>query len=337
MNIRTAALIAVGALGTAVGFAAACTDATEPPANTAPRSQAAAPITPSPGAVETGTRSRNDHAGTSTAAEFHRANRMDWVGVAHNRGIDAFRAELRAHKYRSLPNLCEGVLELTLRERLRAPDHQQASAGERRSILDGVLPGVPGCRSLRTSSAPAASPLAATPVRLASYLPASASAPLMQSVSVQSSLDRIAYAVSVASDVSSLAIRLDEISRAAAVLDRAGQDAVLGAASLALSSVEYWQANYDAFEAEVLAEYGCGSLNCEEPYSVLGSSARPQFAQGAWRAARTIGGYDISAGFATILKTWLAGPIGWEAAGDAAVVGSAVGAVHYILESIKPT
>lgn len=336
MNIRRAAWIAVAALGTAVGFAAACTDATESPTNTAPHSQATAPATPAPGVAETGTRSRTDRAGTSTAAAFHRANRMDWVGVAHNRGLDVFRAELRAHKYRSLAQLCEGVLELTLRERLRAPEHQQVSAAERRSIIQGVLPGMPGCSSARTSFAPATSPLGPSAVRLASYAPASTSTSLVQAVSVQSSLDQITYAVSVASDVNSLASRLDEISRAAGALDPAGQQAVLGAASLALSSVEYWQANYDAFEAEVVAEYGC-SLNCEEPYSVLGSSARRQFAQGAWRAARTIGGYDISAGFATILKTWLAGPIGWEAAADAAVVGSAVGAVHYILESIKAT
>lgn len=337
MNIRTAAWIAVAALGTAVGFAAACTDATEPPANTAPHSQATAPATPAPGAVETGTRSRDDGRGTSTAAAFHRANRMDWVGVAHNHGLDVFRANLRAHKYRSLSQLCEGVVELTLRENLRAPEHQQSSAGERRNILQGALPGMPGCSSVRTSFVPATSPLGPSAVRFASYLPAGAGTSLLPAVSVQSSLDQITYAVSVARDVNSLALRLDEISRAAAVLDAAGQQAVLGAASLALSSVEYWQANYDAFEAEVIAEYGCGSLNCEEPYSVLGSSARRQFAPGAWRAAKTIGGYDISAGFATILKTWLAGPIGWEAAGDAAIVGSAVGAVHYILESIKAT
>jgi hypothetical protein len=337
MNITRAAWIAVAALGTAVGFAAACTDATEPPANTAPHSQATAPATPAPGIAETGTRSRTDRPGTSAAAEFHRANRMDWVGVAHNRGLDVFRAELRAHKYRSLSQLCEGVLEMTLREGLRSPEHQQASAGERRSILQGVLPGMPGCNEARTSFAPATTPPGPSAVRFASYVPASASASLVPVVSVQSSLDQITYAVSVATDVNSLAIRLGEISSAARVLDAAGQQAVLGAASLALSSVEYWQANYSAFEAEVIAEYGCGSLNCEEPYSVLGSSARRQFAQGAWRAARTIGGYDISAGFATILKTWLAGPIGWEAAADAAVVGSAVGAVHYILESIKPT
>jgi hypothetical protein len=265
---------------------------------------------------------------------------MDWVGVMHNHGLDVFRAELRARKHRNIQQLCRELIDLALRDSLRHGEHRQMNLEQRRGLVEQGLSTTPGCRNLRAglTSALPFSPMStgSETVRLASFS-SSGMGTALQAGDIQPLLDRISYAVATASDPNSLASQLDQIVVAAASLEPSARDAVYGAASLALSSVEYWNANYPSFEAEVEAGYGCDSRGCEEPYSVLGAASRRQFWSGAWAAAKTIGGYDITAGFSVIAKTWFAGPIGWEAAGDAALVGSAVGAVGYAIRQIQQT
>jgi hypothetical protein len=338
MKISTTVLIAVASLVAATGLAVACSDAAITPA--ASPSFVERPVSPAPAHAGGAASSKGDEQPERvTAAEFHRRNPMDWVGVMHNRGLDVFRAELRSRKHRNLQQLCRDLIDLALRDSLSPAEHRRMSVDQRRALVEQGLSTTPGCRSVaagQSSQLPFA-PMSAGSgiVRFASYSESGMGAAL-QTADVQALLNRISYAVSVASDPNSLASQLDQIVSSAASLDASARDAVYGAASLALSSVEYWNANYPSFEAEVEAEYGCaGGRTCEEPYSVLGAANRRQFWSGAWRAARTIGGYDLTAGVAVIMKTWLAGPIGWEAAGDAALVGSAVGAVGYVIRQIQ--
>ena len=339
MKIRTMALIAAASLATASGLAVACSDATITPAASPTVVEPPAPIAP-PSASGPTARDKAGQPVRVTAAEFHRKNPMDWVGAQHNHGLDVFRAELRARKHRNVQQLCRELIELALRDSLHPAEHRQMNVEQRRSLVEQGLSTTPGCRNLRaglTSGGPF-SPMStgSATVRFAS-VSSSDMGMAFQTEGVQSLLDRISYAISTAYDPNSLASQLDQIVASAASLEPSARDAVYGAASLALSSVEYWNANYPAFKAEVEAGYGCNSSACEEPYSVLGAASRRQFWSGAWSAAKTIGGYDATAAFAVIAKTWFAGPIGWEAAGDAALVGSAVGAVGYAIRQIQQT
>lgn len=343
MKIRTAALIAAASLATASGLAVACSDATIAPSasrSVVERSTPPAPpAPPSAGAAATG--KENAQRGRMTAAEFHRSNPMDWVGVRHNHGLDVFRAELRARKHRNVGQLCRELIDLALRDSLNQAGHREMSVEQRRTLIEQGLSTTPGCRSLQAGlGSPAAfAPMSmgSETVRLASFS-SSVLGAATEVEDVQPFLDQISNAVSTAGDPNSLASQLDQIVSSTASLDASARDAVYGAASLALSSVEYWNANYPSFEAEVAAGYGCSDASmCEEPYSVLGAASRPQFWSGAWAAAKTIGGYDVTAGFAVIMRTWYAGPIGWEAAADAALIGSAVGAVGYAIRQIQAT
>jgi hypothetical protein len=339
MNTKALAFLVAASLGTAVGFAAACTETTAAPGDTTARSQQPTPANrvASPDGESATTPAHRRLP--VTAAEFHRNNRMDWVGAMHNHGLDVFRAELRAHKLRSMAQLCRDVVDLALRDSLQHTEHRQMSAQQRRAVIVDGLSETPGCHDLASRASPAMSTTPGTAiVRLATFAPTGMSSMSAQDASVESLLGEMSYAVANASDPNALASRLDQITSSAAALDPVSQSAVLGAASLALSSVEYWNANYASFQSEIADEYGCSrEVLCEEPYSVLGSASRRQFWSGAWRAARSIGGYDLAAGSAVIMKTWLAGPIGWEAAGDAALIGSAIGAVGYAIQQIQQT
>jgi hypothetical protein len=43
-----------------------------------------------------------------------------------------------------------------------------------------------------------------------------------------------------------------------------------------------------------------------------------------WIDIKTVAGADVAAGAATIIRTWLLGPVGWEGAAAAAVAASLV-------------
>ena len=265
---------------------------------------------------------------TITAEEFHGRNRMDWVGIAHNRGLDQMRAELRAPGRMEVSSICARAIEHGIAEFVADGPNQAARSRHARDVAARGIARSPLCRTLsRTGHA-------AIPGTVR-YLNASNGGATLGRfatlTSVEEYLDNIVAAVDNSTNANDLAGSLASITADLSGLDTAGVDAVLGAASLALSSAEYWSANAPSFAAEVEAEFPCViQHNCVVESIVALPTfdwSWSEFKAGLWTATKVIGGADLVCGVQVIGETWLAGPIGWEAAGASAITCSVIAAV----------
>lgn len=315
MRTRPTIIVSVVALGVAAGIVVACSDSAISPVDRGRRP-------PSTDEQTNASRSR-------VAAEFHRRNRMDWVGEAHSLGIDHFRVALRAHRIK--PNqLCKVLPNLLAEDEARLPMHRSlARARAVDAARDGMTHGICAQRRIAAPTVSAFLPIA-SPLGSALQAASVAVAPAMLSPTIEELLDQIAIATSVANSSPDLAVALGQITEQAATLEPAAQDAVLGAASLALSSTQYWEVNYESFSYEVISEQPCiNAQTCEAAYSV---ARAPILVPTPQERIRQIAQADLSAGSWVIVRYWILGPMAWEGAGLAAAAASVVKAVGVVLD-----
>ena len=241
-------LLIVGSLGTAAVLAVACnTD----------RQQSDGTITAlhSRGAVmsRSSDRTVTDADREDAKRKFHKNNRDDWVGVAHNAAMDHLHA--KAATILKGPDVCDKIVDFMMEEGRAVSSAHTTQALSRRAVETVMLRGACGdYYSARQGS----------PVHPASYMQ-SEEQPLSPAAS--SLTDQISTATLTAATSGDLALQLNPIVDAAYALTAPGEtDIVLSGASVAQSSREYWEvqlipSNYNAEITNGVAQNGaCLSL-----------------------------------------------------------------------------
>lgn len=220
------------AVGIALGAAAGCADR---------EGDGTRIVRPAAG-VE-GSRSSQDEAGGAEAKRrFHAGNRSDWVGVAHNRAMDEYRARLRSGVVSR--DLCNDLAEFSADPR-RLPEHARGGAASRQQgarLARRVLRTTPFCGGQLAAGSLGES------LHLVQGTELSAEA--------RAVLDQIESAAQLASWSGDLAVRLGQILAASSWLPADEYALVEATASVAQSSAEYWEANIAATHADFTAAYG---------------------------------------------------------------------------------
>lgn len=226
MNRPHVRSFAVGAVVITAAFALACSDRTNaPPPLTAPATNGTSRATSYDKAAERG--------------KAHRNNPSDWVGLAHNRALDDYRAKLRQGQVSR--DVCNDLVEFAA-DQARAPKDDQRSRAERIRAGRDALRRMGLCAD-RFAVASAAS-----------------SAKLAQDVTISAAMEAILYAIcdAIVNAVDSydLAYRLNQLYPSIAVLPAREAEVTYATASVAVSSSEYWEANTEAAYRDINAAYG---------------------------------------------------------------------------------
>jgi hypothetical protein len=230
---RPIAYIAPAALGLAIAAVAACRDSL-----TAEKTVSApddARVTAPANIPATIARAR---------ARLHDRNKYDWVGRAHNRAIDDFRAELRK------PGIMTGRMCEFLADFVTSPERIPSQRG-----VVTAKEWQPETR-LRLRRELCSKRNAQVDIRPSVFPPTSAIAPGPQSVRAYTLYAKIQNAVDVATSSYDLASRLQIILDEAAVLDETDQAVISIEVSVAQNSFEYWESELPIFAGEVASEYG---------------------------------------------------------------------------------
>jgi hypothetical protein len=180
-----------------------------------------------------------------TPAQFHASNKHTWVGVAHNRAMDELRAEVRSFRPK---DLCRVIERIAVDSRITGSAGAAAELRQaRKAAFDQV-----GCRGNRSDTRRSA----------ASDLDALHAASLMAAEDFELSaqgwalVDQVMAAGAGAATAADLATELAGITSAAAALPADEASVVEAAASVSLSSFEYWTQNAQAMADEMAAAYG---------------------------------------------------------------------------------
>jgi hypothetical protein len=228
-KVRLAA-VAVPALTVAIMTFAACQDAiTDSPSSTAV-------ITALPSVPAASTRA------AQARQDIHARNSFDWVGVAHNQTIEAFRKELRKPG-RVAPRLCEYVADFSTRAE-RVPVERRGGTRsdpsvQRAELTNALCKGESNAVSVRPVSLPSGQ------LREFSVSP-----------SAYQLLDEARAAIENSVDSYDLAARLSPLIARAGSLDSLEQALSYVALSVAQNSFEYWEAELPRLVQEVQVEYG---------------------------------------------------------------------------------
>jgi hypothetical protein len=200
---------------------------------------------------------------------------MDWVGVAHNRALDAFRDELREPGVLSR-NLCSYLLTFVTSD-ARVPAERAAaraalSAAARREVARKGLAATelcgrrPAWRSAGIAShvwltafAPPRWPFAPAAIRRRSQSGEPSQAARDLYAQIEASIDAAASSYD-------LAAYLDPVLDAAAQLGAEEYATIAATVSVAQSSYEYWEVELPSYVDAVAAEYGA----CLEESQLLG-------------------------------------------------------------------
>jgi hypothetical protein len=209
-----------------------------------------------------------DVDGDAAKRAFHANNRHDWVGIAHNQAIDQFRARLRRGVISH--DICNDLVAF-MSEETRLPEQARRGSGSREQRARIAT------RSLQ-ATAFCAGRLAASGGGSRLFLAQSTDI----SAATQALLDQIQAAAAWAPTSGDLAIALNPIIQSAAQLPNGEAEIVLSAASVAQSSMEYWEANlaatrrdYDLAYGDCMGRYGSldeAALHC---LGVTGGGLRP--------------------------------------------------------------
>jgi len=259
-----------------------------------------------------------------TAAEFHRRNPMDWVGAAHNRGIDLIRAEIRGHR---LPwkGMCETVSQLYTRDAFLPANHKISKSEALTAARNGAAM-TSFCKGKIPSST------TASPSGDAAISGSLAVAPNRTDVTVESLAGDIAAAIDGATSVDGYSSTASAIAAQSDTMSAEAQAAVYGEASVGVSSLEYWSGNINDVIAEVYNEYPCiQAQDCAASSLVR----LPVVRYRDWHDVLTEAGADGAAGLSAIAVSWYIGPIAWGAAGVSAGCASFFTAVGIIYERMK--
>jgi len=324
MTKRAVVTVALLAMCGAAGLAVACTDSN---------------LSPTKATLAVGPRagfSRIPSRAPVTPAEFDRRNPMHWVGVAHNRGVDFLRAQLRAHKLH-VRDVCRDVPELVARDEARLVGQRRHSAAELARATRAYLEANGSCPRSAAALAPMASVILARPASLLG-----AGAALDGEAVADGLLDGIGTVTQNASDASSLAPQLDSITALADNLDSVSKSVVYGAAGIAMSSMEYWEDNLVSVTNEVDRDY-CeneapdpnAEACLEIPYSLVAPIALPMMMQHTdWSILGKIAWADAKIVIGGGVAGWLAKAIDWEVTLSVAMGASYVEAVRQLVKAL---
>jgi hypothetical protein len=220
----------------------ACRDASPPPA---------VPTAPA-GAQAGAAKDAGSPKKRVTPAEFHAQNKMDWVGVAHNKAMD----ELRKDVQRSKPgDVCKVIARLSvdavLDTRLEAGRSHTEARKIRKDAFDKV-----GCRGKGTRSSDIADQVTdlLDPARALNVTLGSEDFEL--SGAAWGYVDQITAAGDGANTAGDLASELSAILSAAQGLTPDELTVLDALASVSLSSFEYWEQNTPAVFADFQNVYG---------------------------------------------------------------------------------
>lgn len=180
------------------------------------------------------------------AAAFHRRNRQDWAGKAHNQSMDLFRRALESGRYANT-SMCDAYMDFVEHTDLAPAGAKPLSPQQRReaAALGLSLSGITDCPQKSTGN-----------LRMVAFAAPRALARSNSSESAEDLLYDVEAAVDAATDANGLADALSPILDAADQLSDTDQtNAIYVAASVAQSSFEYWtdESNLDA-EADAAAE-----------------------------------------------------------------------------------
>ncbi len=319
MRTRKVLILGTVIVGLAGGIMVACSDAPSGVHVVAEKTSqhATAPLSISKQTVRS--------ASLVTAAEFHRRNPMDWVGVAHNGGIDLIRAEIRGHR---LPwkGMCETVSQLYTRDAFLPANHRISKSEALTAAHNGAAL-TSFCKGKVPSNA------TAFPSGDAAVSGSLAVAPNRTDVTVESLAGDIAAAIAGASSVDGYSSTASAIAAQSDTMSTDAQAAVYGEASVALSSLEYWSAgNLTDVTAEVYNEYPCVQAQDCAASSLV---RLPMVPYRDWNDVLVMAGADAAAGLTVVAASWWIGPITWGVAGVTAGCTSFFTAVGIIYERLK--
>lgn len=233
-----------------LGVVAALLVATAACRDSAPPDAVAAPIVASldqnvaPSAVRTKSR--------VTPAEFHARNKMDWVGIEHNRLMDELRSDIRLRRPR---DLCKAVQRIGIDVAFDPKTEVGLSAPDARKLRRAAFEAV-GCKGQRFGvqhTAARATDLPPGPFTAAAAI---GEGDFEMSPDAWVLVDRISAAGGDSPDPTTLASELAGIVADAQALSADEQTVIDAAASVALSSYEYWSQNADAMAQEMSNAYG---------------------------------------------------------------------------------
>lgn len=187
-----------------------------------------------------------------TPAEFHAQNKMDWVGVEHNRLMDELRAEVRSKRPK---DMCKTIERLGIESDLDRRATDRLSSASVRNVRRAAFEAA-GCKGQRFGARHAATLTDRASSQLHVTSAAFGAENFDMSPAAWAFVDRITMAGGDAPEPSSLASELASIVADAHVLTADEQTVIDAAASVALASFEYWAQNSEAMVQEMSAAYG---------------------------------------------------------------------------------
>jgi hypothetical protein len=243
-----------------------------------------------------------------SAEEFVNKNPMGWVGRTHNRFLDEMFRELQRTPF---SDPCRVVERVLLNGRFVGEDSVHLSHADR-SRLVGKAMQATRCGARLASNG-------ATPERV--FAPSLARFTPLRKTTVDGYFAAISSAFDAAANASSLASSLSSITSAAAQeLSGDDLDAVNAAASVAVSSMDYWDSNLNSQLSAFQATYGacisvaqtlneCLQVRYDRPLSSERAQLVPVAYHGAARVC-SISGRDIArvdlgtAGATLVSRSW---------------------------------
>ena len=188
-----------------------------------------------------------------TLARVHKRNPQDWSGAAHNKILDDWRHAMRQPGILT-QNLCGYVVDFVARDD-RLPLTKQPSLSVRRAAINAAAESSSLCRSrVRGDARFVAGGVGPNPPQ---------ESDAMAALQIQ-----IENAITASESSADLAGRLNNILDAAATLNETERTVVATTVSIAQSSFEYWETQYEVLVNEIGAEYGqCGLDRMAAGYS----------------------------------------------------------------------
>lgn len=175
------------------------------------------------------------------------ANRYNWVGLSHNKGVDDFRTALRGGRPHS--PYCAYVADFSAAADRLPADRKQYAAALKGTFTQRVLSTIPIC------AAGLDGPVRSVWMRRQE-----------PSAAAQTFLTRVEEAVLVAEGIDHLAQTLAPILREAGGLPVLEFELVSAVASVAQNSFEYWLTNFD----QAVQDFGSAYGGCANQYASYG-------------------------------------------------------------------
>ncbi|HUQ48202.1 MAG TPA: hypothetical protein VM053_08170 [Gemmatimonadaceae bacterium] len=237
-------------------------------------------------------------------------DKYDWIGKYHTDGLAYVYSQLAkgGGKARTQKEMC-GIAAKATKEFHKAQRHGDVPAG----LVDPALVG---------NTCPSDDGGISSKTVLASGLTRKTDL----SSGAVSLIDQITYLTSTATSRSALVDGVLNVESQAGYLSPDDAGAVIAVGSVALSSVDYWEANLDAWVALP------GTMATAYSVSATAPTTGPRYGAGWWqypvvKGLRKVLAADALAAARSVYASWYMGPIGWDAAAAASLFASATTAV----------